>query len=74
LAIEYLVGVLSARRSPEFCGVFRGSGPVCSQFDVRVHSTDVPRKGYVHHASPGDPQYEIKSGKTDHIALPRPAH
>jgi len=26
-------------------------------------------KGYVHHASPDEPQYEIKSDKTDHIAL-----
>jgi len=24
---------------------------------------------YVHHASPDEPQYEIKSEKTDHIAL-----
>ncbi len=36
---------------------------------VRVHTNDVPYKGYVHHASPDDPQYEIKSDKTDHIAL-----
>lgn len=26
-------------------------------------------KGYVHHASPTDPQYLIKSVKTDHIAI-----
>jgi hypothetical protein len=26
-------------------------------------------KGYTHHASPEDPQYEIKSDKTDHVAL-----
>jgi Hypervirulence associated proteins TUDOR domain len=26
-------------------------------------------KGYTHHASPADPQYEIKSDKTDHIAI-----
>ena len=36
---------------------------------VRVHTKDVTYKGYVHHASPGEPQYEIKSDKTDHIAL-----
>jgi hypothetical protein len=36
---------------------------------VKVHTRDVERKGYVHHASPGDPQYEIKSDKTDHVAL-----
>jgi Hypervirulence associated proteins TUDOR domain len=26
-------------------------------------------KGYVHHASKDEPQYEIKSDKTDHVAL-----
>ena len=26
-------------------------------------------KGYTHHASPDAPQYEIKSSKTDHIAI-----
>ena len=36
---------------------------------VRVHSRNVDRKGYVHHASPEDPQYAIKSDKTDHVAL-----
>ena len=36
---------------------------------VRVHTRDVNHKGYVHHASTDDPQYEIKSDKTDHIAL-----
>jgi hypothetical protein len=36
---------------------------------VRVHRKDVNYKGYVHHASPDEPQYEIKSDKTDHIAL-----
>jgi hypothetical protein len=36
---------------------------------VKVHTTDVSRKGYIHHASPSDPQYEIKSDKTDHVAL-----
>jgi Hypervirulence associated proteins TUDOR domain len=36
---------------------------------VRVHTTDVNYKGYVHHASKEEPQYEIKSDKTAHIAL-----
>jgi Hypervirulence associated proteins TUDOR domain len=35
---------------------------------VKVHAKDVDYKGYVHHASKDDPQYEIKSDKTDHIA------
>ena len=35
---------------------------------VKVHSRDFDYKGYTHHATPDDPQYEIKSDKTDHIA------
>jgi hypothetical protein len=36
---------------------------------VRVHTKDVNYKGYTHHASKDEPQYEIKSDKTDHVAL-----
>ena len=36
---------------------------------LRVHTKDVNYKGYIHHASAEDPQYEIKSDKTDHVAL-----
>ena len=36
---------------------------------VQAHTRDVNYKGYVHHASEDDPQYEIKSDETDHIAL-----
>ena len=36
---------------------------------VRVHTRNVNYKGYIHHASEDDPQYEIKSDKSDHIAL-----
>jgi hypothetical protein len=36
---------------------------------VKVHTKDVNYKGYVHHASKGEPQYAIKSDKTDHLAL-----
>ena len=36
---------------------------------VRVHTRDVKYKGYVHHATENDPQYEIKSDTTDHVAL-----
>lgn len=36
---------------------------------VKVHSKNVDYKGYTHHASEDDPQYEIKSAKTDHIAM-----
>lgn len=36
---------------------------------VKVHVKDVNYKGYTHHAGKDDPQYEIKSDKTDHVAL-----
>jgi hypothetical protein len=36
---------------------------------VKVHTKNVNYKGYIHHASKDEPQYEIKSDKTDHIAL-----
>ena len=36
---------------------------------IRIHTSDTDYKGYIHHASPDEPQYEIKSDKTDHIAL-----
>ena len=35
---------------------------------IAIHTENFPYKGYVHHASEDDPQYEIKSDKTDHIA------
>ena len=36
---------------------------------VKVHREDVTYKGYTHHASKDDPQYEIKSDKSDHVAM-----
>jgi hypothetical protein len=36
---------------------------------VKVHRSDVAYKGYMRHASKDDPQYEIKSDKTDHVAM-----
>jgi hypothetical protein len=36
---------------------------------TRIHSRDFDWKGYTHHASGDDPQYEIKSDKTDHVAV-----
>ncbi|MGH6888771.1 MAG: DUF2945 domain-containing protein [Rhizomicrobium sp.] len=36
---------------------------------IRIHTKDVDYKGHVHHASHEAPQYEIKSDKTDHIAM-----
>jgi hypothetical protein len=40
---------------------------------VKVHRRDVNYKGYVHHATPDEPQYEIKGDKTDHVALHKAA-
>ena len=36
---------------------------------IRVHLKNTEYKGYTHHAAPNDPLYEIKSDKSDHIAL-----
>jgi hypothetical protein len=36
---------------------------------VKVHTREVTVNGYVHHASEDDPQYEITSDKTDHVAM-----
>ena len=36
---------------------------------VRVVTTPIQFKGYTVHASADEPQYEIKSDKTDHIAM-----
>ncbi|HEX7914971.1 DUF2945 domain-containing protein [Rudaea sp.] len=36
---------------------------------IRIHTRDVDYKGYIHHASASEPQYEIKSDKTDHVAM-----
>jgi len=36
---------------------------------IRVHRKDLNWKGYIHHATRDELQYEIKSDKTDHVAL-----
>ena len=35
---------------------------------VKVHMRDFDYKGHRHRASEAEPQYEIKSDKTDHVA------
>jgi hypothetical protein len=35
---------------------------------VKVHTKDFDYKSYTHHASADDPQYEIRSDKSEHIA------
>jgi hypothetical protein len=34
-----------------------------------IHARDTDYKGHLRHASPEAPQYEIKSDKTDHVAM-----
>ena len=36
---------------------------------TKVHERDFQWKGYTRHCSKEDPQYEIKSDKTDHVAV-----
>lgn len=36
---------------------------------IRVHTSDTEYKGHKRHASEDEPQYEIESDKTDHIAM-----
>ena len=36
---------------------------------LKKHTKDVDYKGYTHHASEDEPQYEIQSDKSDHIAM-----
>jgi hypothetical protein len=36
---------------------------------VKVHKRAGNYKGHIHRATPDEPQYEIKSNKTDHVAL-----
>ena len=36
---------------------------------TKIHIRDFDYKGHTHHTSADDPQYEIKSDKTDHIAM-----
>ena len=38
---------------------------------IKMHTKDFSFKGYTHHASKDNPQYEIRSDKTDHIAAHR---
>ncbi len=44
------------------------AGRVSGQI-VKVHTKNTTYKGYTHHASKAEPQYAIKSDKTDHVAL-----
>lgn len=41
---------------------------IASGIIIKIHTSDFNFKGYIHHASEDNPQYEIKSDKSDHIA------
>lgn len=36
---------------------------------TKIHTNNFDHKGYIHQATEDDPQYEIKSDKTDHVAV-----
>jgi len=36
---------------------------------IKIYTKDFKYKSYTHHATEDDPQYEIKSDKTNHIAV-----
>jgi hypothetical protein len=36
---------------------------------TKVHERDFEWHGYTRHCSPDDPQYEIRSDRTDHVAV-----
>ena len=39
----------------------------------KIHRRNVNYKGFIHHATRDQPLYEIKSDKTDHVALHKAA-
>jgi len=44
------------------------AGPVSGTI-IQIHTREFGWKGYRRHASASEPQYEIKSDKTDHVAV-----
>ena len=36
---------------------------------IKIHTRDTEYKGHPRHASAAEPQYEIKSDKTEHVAM-----
>lgn len=38
---------------------------------IKVHTRDFDYKGHTHRASQDEPQYEIRSDRTDHVAAHR---
>jgi len=38
---------------------------------IKVHTRDTPYKGHMRRCSRDDPQYEIRSDRTEHVAMHR---
>ena len=36
---------------------------------TKIHEHDFDWHGYTHHCSPDEPQYEIRSDRTEHVAV-----
>jgi hypothetical protein len=36
---------------------------------IKIHSRNTDYNGYTHHASVDDPQYEIRSDRSEHVAM-----
>jgi len=50
-------------------GIQRPAASAEDNQSAKVHRKDVTYKGYQHHATKDDSQYEIKSDTTDHVAV-----
>ena len=70
IAYEASVAILDRKRFKvgDHVGWNSEAGPV-GGWIVRVVTSKIQFKGYTVHASEDEPQYEIKSDKTDHIAM-----
>jgi hypothetical protein len=44
------------------------AGRVCGVIQ-KIHQHDFQWKGYTRHCTPEDPQYEIRSDRTEHVAM-----
>ena len=62
-ARQELEGVEATYRKAGWDAAIGASGTI-----IAIHTRDFDYKGHTHHASEDEPQYEIKSDKTDHIA------
>lgn len=75
--VRFLLPVILTRNELKMAGSFKTgdhvkwnseAGRVSGKI-IKIHKADFNYKGYTHHASKEDPQYEIRSDKSDHIAV-----